>query len=70
MATITWFRPWKSKHVEVLCPRLTKPVTMADTCSASSRPSDFDMAISSPSLDTATASVTPADFSTNCRSAS
>src|SRR5688572_10537998 len=64
MATMICSRPAKSKQREAPCPRLTKPEMIAASCSADARSSELDAAISRPSDDTATASVTPAVWST------
>src|SRR6266542_6640184 len=62
--TTTCSSPSNPKHVDVPLPRLTSPEMIAANCSAAARSSDVDMLINSPSEDTATASVTPAVWST------
>src|SRR4051812_38476794 len=63
--TMTCSRPSNPKHVDVPLPRLTRPEMIAASCSADARSSELDIVMSSPSDDTATASVTPAVWSTN-----
>src|SRR6188472_1186619 len=64
VVTITCSSPSNPKHVAAPLPRLTRPEMIAASCSALARFRLLDIAISSPSEDTATASVTPAVFST------
>src|SRR3954451_10919830 len=61
---ITWSRPPSAKHRAVLSARLVMPAMIADSCSAPARSSVLDIAISNPSEETATASVTPGVDST------
>jgi len=65
MVTMTCSSPSNPKQVEAPFPRLTMPEMIAASCSALARVRLLDMAMRSPSEDTATASVTPAVFSTN-----
>src|SRR5262245_66288943 len=58
IATMICSRPAKSKQRDAPCPRLTKPEMMAASCSAEARSSELEAAISRPSEETATASVT------------
>jgi hypothetical protein len=64
MVTITCSSPSKPKHVGGAVAEADQAEMMAASCSAPARSRLLDIAISSPSEDTATASVTPAVFST------
>src|SRR4029450_5017219 len=64
IATMICSRPAKSKHRDAPWPRLTKTEMIADRCAADARSSELEAAINSPSEETATASVTPAVWST------
>src|ERR671911_316003 len=64
IATMICSSPAKLKHRDAPYPRLTKPEMMAASCSADARSSELDAAMSRPSDETATASVTPAVWST------
>src|SRR5918994_919945 len=64
IATMICSSPAKSKHRDAPYPRLTKPEMIAASCSADARSSELDAAMRRPSDETATASVTPAVWST------
>ena len=64
MAMMTRSRPSPPERRSDASARLVQPEMMAQSCSPSAGSSVFDRAISRPSDDTATASVTPAVSST------
>src|SRR4029453_12425595 len=64
IATMICSRPAKAKQRDAPCPGLTKPEMIAASCSADARSSELEAAINRPSEETATASVTPAVWST------
>src|ERR1700690_2906979 len=61
---MTCASPPSAKHRAVLSAKLVMPAMIAESCSAPARSSELDIAMSSPSDDTATASVTPGVEST------
>src|SRR6266545_7005354 len=64
IATMICSSPEKSKQREAPWPRLTKPEMMAASCSADALSNELEAAMRRPSDETATASVTPAVWST------